>query len=70
MKQLALMIRHEVSSSYRISRDIHTVLLLTWLLDNIIVHYDKLIVLEPHTSVVCNCLSIVRNREQEWAGMK
>ena len=62
MKQLALMTRYEVPSSYHFSRDVHMVLLVTWLLDNIGVHYDKLIVLEP-LSMVCNCLSMVRNME-------
>ena len=62
MKQLALMTRYEVLSFYCFSRDVHIVLLVTWLLENIGVHYDKLIVLEP-LSVVCNYLSIVRNRE-------
>ena len=62
MKQLALMTRYEVPSSYHLSRDVHIVLLVTWLLDNIGVHYNKLIVLEPF-SMVCNYLSIVQNKE-------
>ena len=69
MKQLTLMMRYEVPFSYHFSRDVHIVLLITWLLDNIGIHYDKLIVFKP-LSMVCNCLSIVRNRKQEWAGMK
>ena len=64
MKQLALMMRYEVPSFYHFSRDVHTILLVTWFLDNIGMHYDKLIVLQP-LSVVCNYLSIVQNMEQE-----
>ena len=69
MKQLALLTRYEVPSPYHFSRDVHIVLLVTWLLDNIGVHYDKLIVLEP-LSKVCSCLSIIQNKEHEWPGMK
>ena len=67
MEQLALMTRYEVPITYRFSRDVQTILLgfracLT------VSAFSMASSLSWNLRLVCNCLSIVQNREQEWAG--
>ena len=68
MKQLALM-RYEVPISYRFSRDVQTILLV-FLACLTISAFSMASSSSWNLNLVCNYLSIVRNKEQEWAGMK
>ena len=69
MEQLALMMRYEVPISYRFSRVVLSILLV-FLACLTVSALSMASSLSWNLSLVCNCLSIVRNREQEWAGMK
>ena len=68
MKQLALMMRYEVPMSYRFSKDIDYTTCFPACLT--VSTFSMASSSSWNLSVVCNYLSIVRNREQEWAGMK
>ena len=69
MKKLALMMRYEVPITYRFPRDVQTILLVfpTCLT---VSTFSMVSSSSWNLSLVCNFLFIVRNREQEWAGMK
>ena len=69
MEQLALMTRYEVPISYRFSRNVLSILLV-FPACLIVSAFSMASSSSWNLSLVCNCLSIVRNREQEWAGMK
>ena len=69
MEQLALMTRYEVPITYRFSGDVQTILL-GFLACLTVSAFSMASSLSWNLSLVCSCLSIVRNREQEWAGMK
>ena len=62
MEQLAVMTRYEVSITYRFSGDVQTILLgfPTYLT---VSAFSMASSLSWNLSLVCNCLSIVRNRE-------
>ena len=69
MEQLALMTRYEVLISYRFSRDVLSILLVFPVCLTVSA-FSMASSSSWNLSLVCNCLSIVRNREQEWAEMK
>ena len=69
MKQLALMTRYEVPISYRFSRDVLSILLVFPACLTVSA-FSMASSSSWNLSLVSNYLSIVRNREQEWAGMK
>ena len=69
MEQLALMTRYEVPITYRFLGDVQTILL-GFSACLIVSTFSMASSSSWNLSLVCNCLSIVRNREQEWAEMK